>query len=409
MNHYLLTLLCSFALMSCTGGPGLLFGGGDSGLGGIEDTQDTESELSDDTESDDESNTDEEPDDTDEEPDDTGEEPDDTDEEPDDTDEEPDDTGEEPDDTDEEEKKRDCPENWHCVELADNAANTCESNIPDWVHFTGYICGESDAICCGPPGESKGKCDEQPAMSCSKTCGDGLVENTDYYCKDDTKTCCADPEGPMAGCVEAGGQCVSMIQSCANRYSPSDLSCQQFYQCCLPPACPWDCEEFNGANTCSDQSPPDAVRNYEYSCERSGDVCCQPLDDDSGITKNCNDQPNMACKASCMNYEDHQKNYYCETPGRLCCDDFRQACTTIGGVCQSSWGNCANGTEDYYGGKCANNGKCCTPITNDNACIKQGGFCINPKNTCPSFPPHLPLPTTCGAGDSRQCCLPLGN
>lgn len=322
----------------------------------------------------------------------------------------------------------DCP--WECLALT--GPNACASAEKDGsFHNPNYDCGNEGYVCCQPPnakGGIKKPCNDQPAMSCAASCAQGLVQNNEFYCNNAKLVCCEDPNGPAPTCAELGGTCIPpFFYECDKDETEVDLGCDGFGEsCCLPPACPWGCVTYKDSATCSQgKNPPVAVRNYDYSCEEKGQVCCQPYEiadtDTSGPSiENCNQQGALfSCEASCGDRERQRVDFYCPNAAAKCCEDIRKDCESgLGGTCDNDWlGNCATNFEPNPDGRCPagllSTPTCCTKIASNNTCAKEGGVCVeitgieDPTDiltACPfGYTPDIQ--TLCG--DLRLCCKSL--
>lgn len=300
----------------------------------------------------------------------------------------------------------DCP--WTCVPLIGPAA--CDQiGDKDAVHNPNFQCGDPGYACCQPPGAKSGlkkDCAAGEAMWCQKSCGEGLVETTDFYCNDATRVCCMDPDGPPPTCEQAGGYCETFLFGCDKGFVESDLECGFGEKCCQPPACPWECKELTGPAVCSEgKEPPKAVRNYNYSCERRGDVCCEPFEETGAAADSCHETPNADCAAECRSYERQRTDLWCKASNTKCCEDTRSVCADISGRCETIIFGCDDGWQPSEKGKCGSSLEvCCTKIPANNTCALQGGRCVEVGSNCPLG--YLPEPlTSCGSFD--MCCKPI--
>jgi hypothetical protein len=322
---------------------------------------------------------------------------------------------------------------WQCVPLTGPSACN-QADVEDSFHNANFTCGNEGYICCQPPnakGGIKQPCNQQPAMSCQTSCGQGLIQNNKFFCNNAKWVCCEDPAGPAPTCAQLGGTCIPpLFYECDDDETEVDLACDGFGQsCCLRPACPWGCVTFSGENTCSKgKNPPVGVRNYDYSCSRKDEVCCQPTksvdtdpsDTDTGVLplESCNKQGSLfSCEAVCGKYEQQRVDFYCPSAGVRCCEDIRKDCESgLGGTCDNDWlGNCADNTEANPGGRCPSGvfggeSTCCTKLSPYNNCAKEGGVCVDISDlssptdiltACPfGYTPEMS--TLCG--DFRLCC-----
>jgi hypothetical protein len=296
-----------------------------------------------------------------------------------------------------------CP--WWCVDLVDEFSCSASLDPPDAIHNPNYTCDSDDRICCQPLGAEDGLtqyCADQPGYFCDDACnGEWEVPTTELYCNWATAICCQD-QTPTCG--EVDGVCVNLWEGCPGDYESGGFACGSFLQyCCVPPFCPWECAELTDEFSCSDTlDPPAAIHNYEYGCPLPGDICCQPLDAEGGVTEYCNDQPDMACKTGCASYEAPRADFYCNMADVVCCEDMREPCADIGGSCEDFWTLCPDGYQNNQGGTCDGWSEiCCTPIDPDNTCALGGGVCVAWGDSCPLL--YTPAPLT-SCGDWLQMC-----
>jgi hypothetical protein len=295
-----------------------------------------------------------------------------------------------------------CP--WSCADLVDEYSCSASLSPPTAVYNPNFTCASEDRICCQPVGAPGGieYCGDQEGYSCEVDCsGEWQQPTTDYFCNSALATCCEDTK---PGCAEVGGVCVYMWDSCPGDFvEEPDLSCGLLESCCTPPQCPWDCTELTDEYTCSESlDPPDAIRNWGWSCLDADEVCCQPVGASGGITEACADVPGNTCRESCLSYEAQTTDYFCNFATRMCCDDLRVPCADLGGTCESWW-SCPDGTQNNQGGICEGFSEvCCTAIDPDNTCELEGGACVEWGVTCPLL--MIPAPTvSCGTW-TQMCC-----
>ncbi len=214
----------------------------------------------------------------------------------------------------------------------------------------------------------------------------------------------SDVDTGEASCTELGGTCVGLFSDCPEGAEQVSNSCPGWWdKCCLEPFCPWECEIYTDRYTCSETlNPPDAVRNYDYSCEEQDEVCCQPLDDPDGLEELCPGE--MACKQSCGTFEEQRTDYYCNRADLLCCNDPRPPCEDIGGTCEFSiLGSCPDGKEQNEDGICTGAlTACCTDIAPNNDCALNGGECVNWGESCPTL--YIPDPLSSCGTLLEMCC-----
>ncbi len=302
----------------------------------------------------------------------------------------------------------DCP--WMCVPLTGPAA--CDqTGDKDAVHNPNFACGDPGYACCQPPGAKIGlkkDCAAGEAMWCQKSCGTGLMETTDFFCNDATRVCCMDPDGPPPTCEQTGGYCETFLFGCDAGFVESDLDCDFGQKCCQPPLCPWECKELKGPAVCSEgKDPPVAVRNYNYSCAKRGEVCCQPSNDPGGITETCRGAQDATCATACRSYEKQRKDLWCKASDTKCCQDTRSMCDEISGRCEVILFGCDDGWQQNEKGKCDSSfDVCCTEIPANNTCALQGGRCVDFGSNCPLG--YLPEPFTM-CGTVEMCCKPMIN
>jgi hypothetical protein len=297
----------------------------------------------------------------------------------------------------------DCP--WDC--LADIGANTCSESfdpltgIANW----NYACAGTGEVCCQPMGASGGVnlyCNDQDGHTCRDACLTGEVADNGFYCKWSNTTCCRDTN---VTCGEKGGTCVMTWDTCAAGSSVVSESCGVLQKCCMPPLCPWSCEPLVDSKSCSELiNPPVAVRNDEWKCADTTDVCCQPLDVDGGIADECGSVAKTSCKTGCVETDTVRKDLWCPAADRVCCEDLHQACASFGGTCESLLG-CPDGTEKHPLGTCNALTQCCTPVDPSNQCGMAGGTCVAWGAECPFLTTPAPL-TSCG-DITQMCCSAL--
>jgi len=305
-------------------------------------------------------------------------------------------------DTDTSQMEGNCP--WFCADFVGELSCSSTLNPPTAVYNPNFECATEDRICCQPLGAAgglDGYCGDQPGFSCEIDCtGEWQEPSTDYYCNAATATCCEDTK---PSCLEIGGICVYVWDSCPGDTSPADFSCGLLETCCAPPECPWTCSIFVDDYTCSESlDPPTAIHNYEWSCLDPDEICCQPLGAPDGIAGACGDQEAMACRVSCLSYETQRTDFYCGPATQVCCEDLREPCADIGGSCESWW-TCPDGTEINQGGICEGLTEvCCTAIDPSNTCELGGGACVEWGESCPLL--MIPAPTvSCGTW-TQMCC-----
>ncbi|MCP4602525.1 MAG: hypothetical protein GY847_18745 [Proteobacteria bacterium] len=127
-------------------------------------------------------------------------------------------------------------------------------------------------------------------------------------------------------------------------------------------ACPekWACVEFTTNNTCHDYLP-NWVRNYNYSCGNSAEICCQPPD--AELKKECNQQPAMSCEDKCEGIMVQNNDFYCTNDLKVCCEDPRGpelGCLKVNGICIDFYENCPESYSEVDN-SCGFSRNCCLP------------------------------------------------